>query len=228
MSERSRGTEAYAAASIISRRVQSTMRKSNDTLSTAEEFRARNRERRLKETAIQLWAQENSWWWNDFAEGKFLDDYLIDEYGEVSAEGSESIIHISKDGKYVIKAMSAIASDGDLVPLFQKIELHNQIFTNTPLEILGFGRTKDGSFRVMLQQPLVIGEKISSEEAEQALVDLLGVTNDHNNNSQTLFDGRIIVRDITNPQNRGNILKGSEGNYFVIDADIAFSKEALE
>lgn len=155
LSEGSRGSEAYAAASIIARRVQSSVQKSNGTISPVEEFRARNRERRLKENAIQQWAQENGWWWNDFAEGQFLDDYLVSEYDEKIAEGSESIVHLSKDGKHVIKAMSAIASDGDIIPLLQKIELHNQIFTNTPLDILGFGRTKDGNFRIIVQQPFI-------------------------------------------------------------------------
>ena len=69
LSERSRGSEAYAAASIIARRVQGSVQKSNGTVSPVEEFRARNRKRRLKENAIQQWAQENGWWWNDFAEG---------------------------------------------------------------------------------------------------------------------------------------------------------------
>lgn len=155
LSERSRGSEAYAAASIIARRVQGSVQKSNGTVSPVEEFRARNRERRLKENAIQQWAQENGWWWNDFAEGQFLDGYLVSEYDEKIAEGSESIVHLSKDGKHVIKAISAIASDGDIIPLLQKIELHNQIFTNTPLDILGFGRTKDGNFRVIVQQPFI-------------------------------------------------------------------------
>lgn len=177
LSERSRGAEAYAAASIIAERVQSSVQKSNGTFSAVEEFRAKNKERKLKENAVQQWAQENGWWWNDFAEGQFLDDYLVNEYDEAIAEGSESIVHLNKDGRYVIKAMSAIASDGDIVPLLQKIELHNQIFTNTSLEILGFGRTKDGNFRVIVQQSFVQGEKIPAEEAEQVLVNVLGATN---------------------------------------------------
>lgn len=57
---------------------------------------------------------------------------------------------------------------------------------------------------------------------------MLGVVNNTKDYSQTLFDGRVVLRDITNPQNRGNILKSPEGNYFVIDADIAFSDTAKE
>jgi hypothetical protein len=155
LSETSRGSEAYAAASIIIGRSQGSMQESNGTLSSIEEFTINNRRRRFAEKAVQQWAQENGWWWNDFAEGKTLNDYLTSEYGEMVAEGSESIVHISNDHRYVIKATSAIASDGDLGSLLQKIELHNQIFTATPLEILGFGRTTDGNFRVIVQQPFI-------------------------------------------------------------------------
>lgn len=145
----------------------------------------------------------------------------------MAAEGSEAYVYVSQDNKYVIKAMSAIASDGDIVPLLQKIELHNQIFPDTSLEILGFGKTMDGSFRVIVQQPFIQGDKISAQEAEKALIEQLGVTNNAEDYSQTLFNGMVVLRDITNPDNRGNILKDSDGNYFVIDADIAFNKDAF-
>ena len=222
LSEGSRGSEAYAAASIILGRSQGTMRESNVSESAFEEFTRKNKERRIKENALQHWAQKNGWWWNDFADGDFLDDYLTREYGEKIAEASESIVHLSKDGKYAIKATSAIASEGDLLPLIQRIELHNQIFTNTPLEIIGFGKTKDGNFRVILQQPFIVGEKISASEAVKALENL-GVKNNDKDYSQTIFDGKVTIKDVTNPQNRGNILKSAEGNYFVIDADITYS-----
>lgn len=225
LSETSRRSEAYAAASIIVGRSKGSVRRSNGTLSPLGEFTARNRERRLKERALQQWAQENGWWWNDYAQEGTLDDYLVSEYGEKIAEASESIVHRSKDGNYAIKATSAIASDGDLEALLQKIELYNQIFPTTPLEILGFGRTKDGSFRIILQQPFIKGKKISAKEAEEALKDQLGVKKGPVEHSQTLFDEKVILRDITNPENRGNILKSANGNYYVIDADIAFSEE---
>ena len=225
LSETSRRSEAYAAASIIARRVQGSVRQSDGTLSVLREFTTRTRERRLIERALQQWAQENGWWWNDYASESTLDNYLVSEYGEKKAEGSESFVYQSKDGNYVIKAMSAIASDGDIGELLQKIELYNQIFPDTSLEILGFGKTKDGNFRVILQQPLIKGETISAREAEEALKDQLGVKKGPVEHSQTLFDGKVILRDITNPENRGNILKSANGNYYVIDADIAFSEE---
>lgn len=226
LSETSRRSEAYAAASIIARRVQGSVRQSDGTLSVLREFTTRTRERRLIERALQQWAQENGWWWNDYASESTLDNYLVSEYGEKKAEGSESFVYQSKDGNYVIKAMSAIASDGDIGELLQKIELYNQIFPDTSLEILGFGKTKDGNFRVILQQPLIKGETISAREAEETLKDQLGVKKGPVEHSQTLFDGKVILRDITNPQNRGNILKSADGNYFVIDADIIFSEAA--
>ncbi len=225
LSETSRRSEAYAAASIIARRVQGSVRQSDGTLSVLREFTTRTRERRLIERALQQWAQENGWWWNDYASESTLDDYRVSEYGEKKAEGSESFVYQSKDGNYVIKAMSAIASDGDIGELLQKIELYNQIFPDTSLEILGFGKTKDGNFRVILQQPLIKGETISAREAVEALKTQLGTENNGEEHSQTLFGGKVILKDITNPQNRGNILKSANGNYYVIDADIAFSEE---
>ena len=55
--------------------------------------------------------------------------------------------------------------------------------------------------------------------------DQLGVKKGPVEHTQTLFDEKVILRDITNPENRGNILKSANGNYYVIDADIAFSEE---
>lgn len=76
LSKTSRISEAYAAASIIAGRVHSAMQKGNDSLSAVEQFRARNKERRLIENSIQKWARENGWWWNDFTNGEHLDHYL--------------------------------------------------------------------------------------------------------------------------------------------------------
>lgn len=39
-----------------------------------------------------------------------------------------------------------------------RISIHNALFPETELHVLGFGRLKDGAFQVIAEQPYIKGE----------------------------------------------------------------------
>ena len=231
MSAESRESEAYAGASIIARRSSETSRANRQLRGPFFDFTRRAEERKQIRRSLIPWAKEMGFWFNDYEDEKTgkpfktLEQFLENEYGKPAAIKSESIVYFSKDMKYVVKAMSAVASDGDFKQLLEKIELHNQIFPETAYELLGFGMTQDGELRCIVKQPFIEGEPVPAEMAEKFLVEHLKAKPTDEPFAHTIFDGKVQIKDITDPNNRGNILLGTDGHLYVIDADLKFTEE---
>ena len=62
--------------------------------------------------------------------------------------------------------VKAIGLDYFIQPILalDRITLHNAYFPETTLTVLGFGRTADGEFKIILEQPFIEGSHLSDEE----------------------------------------------------------------
>ena len=45
-----------------------------------------------------------------------------------------------------------------------RITLHNALFPETRLNVLGFGRTTEGDFQIIVQQPFIHGTSLTDDE----------------------------------------------------------------
>ena len=81
--------------------------------------------------------------------------------GEQIAEGGEAIVY--DHGATLVKA---IGLDYFIQPILalDRISLHNTYFPETALKVLGFGRTADGDFKIVAEQPFIEGTHMSDEE----------------------------------------------------------------
>ena len=117
--------------------------------STSKEVK-RNFESQLlikKEQAQQLslYATDNELWVADMpAEAFFL------------AEGGESKVYFTQDGKHVIKVNDA-GYYATWLEYFNSLVLHNLIFDQTPYTFLGFVIT-DNVLRAVVQQPFIVSD----------------------------------------------------------------------
>ena len=67
------------------------------------------------------------------------------------------------NGNTIIKR---IGLDYYVLPMLalDRITLHNALFPETRLNVLGFGRTIEGDFQIIVQQPFIHGTSLTDDE----------------------------------------------------------------
>ena len=222
---------------ILERFSQEELRKSNGILTQAETIIARgngstnsedsskNISTRTKEQEQQIesWAKEEGLWYNNYIEAKdgSLESVIEADGGKFSDKsGSETLVYWTKEG--VTKAIDASHYNGNLQGLLDKIVLHNSIFPETTYEVIGFGRDRGRTFRVIAKQKFIEGEEPTIENI-QNLADKLGLTKQggwyYTKDSKGIAD--------LNPKNIIKVPSTSdikEDTFFVIDCDIKFTQ----
>ncbi|MGN0226839.1 MAG: hypothetical protein ACI4AI_02090 [Paludibacteraceae bacterium] len=174
------------------------------------------RERECAETQanrIAQWAKTVGCWIDN------VDKSLPSLLGEQIAEGGEA--HVYYKGNTLVKS---IGLDYYILPVLalDRISLHNAYFPETRLNVLGFGRTSDGDFQVIVEQPHIQGEQMSDEEIQQ-FAERMGFEL-RNPRNWTYTTPEIYLSDLHDE----NVIKSVNGNVFVIDCDIRINTPELK
>ena len=223
---------------ILKRFSQGELRSSNGILTQAETILARGgnqtdqgntwyspERNKEQEQQIETWAKENGLWYNNYQESKdgSLESVIEADGGQLSDEsGSESMVFYTKDPYKdgLIKALDASHYNGSPEALIDKIILHNSMFPETTYKVFGFGRDRGGTFRIILKQQFIRGEKPSTEDILD-FIEKLGLEKKkgwyYTNDGKRLTDF-----------NYKNIIKALDGKtMLVIDCDVEFTPEYL-
>lgn len=167
----------------------------------------------IQEKRIEKWAKASNCWIND------VDQFLISRFGEKLSQGGEAQVY--DNGDTLIKA---IGLDYYIQPLLllDRISLHNAWFPETTLTVLGLGRTIEGNFIVIVEQPYIQGSKMTDRELLEFTTALgFKLINPRN---WTYATSEIYLSDIHDE----NVIKSANGNIFVIDCDIRINIPELK
>ncbi len=163
-------------------------------------------------TVIENFAKAVGCWVDD------VDKAFEQTFGEQLAEGGEA--HVYDNGNTIIKR---IGLDYYVLPelALDRITLHNTLFPETRLTVLGFGKTIEGDFQIIVQQPFIHGTFLTDEEI-RSYVESLGfkLINPRN---WTYATPSIYLSDMHDE----NLIKSPRGNIFVIDCDIRINTPDL-
>ena len=174
------------------------------------------RERECAETQatrIELWAKRVGCWMDD------VDTQLPSLLGEQVAEGGEA--HVYYKGNTLVKS---IGLDYYIYPVLalDRISLHNAYFPETRLIVIGFGRTSEGAFQIIVEQPHIQGEQMADDEIQQ-FAEQMGFQL-RNPRNWTYSTPEIYLSDLHDE----NVIKSANGNIFVIDCDIRLNTPDLK
>ena len=162
---------------------------------------------------IERWARTVGCW------TERIDDSLPKMLGDQIAEGGEAVVY--DHGATLVKA---IGLDYFIQPILalDRISLHNAYFPETTLTVLGFGRTADGEFKIIVEQPFIKGLHMSDEEIAEYMskmgFDLINPRN------WTYSTQEIYLSDMHDE----NVLRSSSGTVFVVDCDIRINTPQLK
>jgi hypothetical protein len=161
---------------------------------------------------IEAWAKSVGLWMDD------AESYLSSTLGTEIAEGGEAKVY--DHGATLIKS---IGLDYYILPILalDRISLHNAYFPETNLRVIGFGRDKDGFFKIIVEQPFIEGIQMADREIEQFMKNMgFDLINPKN---WTYATPDIYLSDMHDE----NVIKSKGGTVFVLDCDIRINTPEL-
>lgn len=162
---------------------------------------------------IEQWAKAVGCWIDD------VDSRLPALLGEQIAEGGEA--HVYYKGNTLVKS---IGLDYYILPILalDRISLHNAYFPETRLSVLGFGRTNQGDFQVIVEQPHIQGFSMEDDDI-RVFAENMGFEL-RNPRNWTYTTPEIYLSDLHDE----NVIRSANGNIFVIDCDIRINTPELK
>ena len=120
----------------------------------------------LGQSIVGSWATRDGCW-EDYADSAVRASGGMRADGERDVSGSEANVYLMPGGNFVEKVIN-ISHYGSLRSLLERISIHNSVFPETKMEVLGFGM-KDGAehyvdYSVIVRQPYVEGRRPTSDE----------------------------------------------------------------
>ena len=151
-------------------------------------------------------------------------DGIDERLGEEAGNGTEAIVWANPDNKSVIKAIS-YDMEGSIGNLIDKIVVHNTIFPETRIKVIGVSKLSDGTNTLVVEQPFVDydNSRTMSREEIVAFMETKGFTTTSTEEFPEFSNGRYTIADL----HEGNIGFTKGGNIAVIDffADIKRENE---
>ena len=134
--------------------------------------------------------------------------------GTFSDRGSENEVYASLDSRYVFKLNDFRYSDDNLIPFFERIHIHNQLFPDCAYEFIGLAENRDGKTCAVLRQPFIVAQREAVQQEIDEEMQRLGFHKEMDkgyftNNDYDIFDA------VPN-----NVLMGEDGHLYFIDTII--------
>ena len=165
---------------------------------------------RTRQAAVAAqWAQENG--------------CVIDMFGSFARErhlllfqsGNECENWIDTSTNLVYKMNMLVHVGGDILKLFKRIDLYNELFPATALHFVGFHLSGVANAYPVFSQPFVDGARFATEEEISLYMQTRGFS--PLNEDGVFANEHVVLRDIK-PKNV--LFLEDEGAVFVIDADV--------
>lgn len=188
----------------------------NQGVLSQENIDKRNQEDR---ESLEKFAKEQGKWADD------VDRKLEKKYGSRIGHGSEAWVY-RKDSNTVIKSRS-FTGYNTVSDALRSIELHNTLFPETAMKVVGFGNS-DEEFSVIIEQPFVEGAYASQEEIDSFVKERFNAEKDTSIIGDTSYKtAKYLLQDLK-PQNV--IVKIVDGNrqYNVVDGDFYDNPSAIK
>lgn len=142
----------------------------------------------LQERLIEQWARAANLWEDD------SEKILIETFGPKIAEGAEAKVYYRSGDTSVVKERASIYSTTQKA--LEAIALHNYLFPETTMRVIGFTRDSDHLFRIVLTQPYVSCKRLATKEEIDELAFSKGFRDNWNGEGVNYTSDRIALEDM--------------------------------
>lgn len=204
------GGRRNVQASFIARAVSCTDREESQSVGASGYTRTQE--------VIGSWAEKDGCW-HDYA-----DSHLIDSGAEFATSGSEANVY--SKGHFVYK-VNDYNHYGTMEKLLDRISIHNAIFPEAKLEVIGFGMKDESEdntgFSVILKQPLIQGDIINDpEKVYNCLIERNLLPLNASSWCFTSETKNIVLHDIHDQ----NMVQTPSGNVILFDCEALLNTDA--
>lgn len=141
-----------------------------------------------QEELVQQWAKAKGLWFSN------PEKLLTSVYGPMIAQGAEAKVYYKTGDTSVVKERTSIYST--LSKAYEAIVLHNALFPETPMSVIGFTRDSDELFRIILTQPYIGCKRLATKEEIDKMVAAKGFRDNYNGNGVNYIGDRLYLEDM--------------------------------
>ena len=148
------------------------------------------------------------------------DEYLKNLYGQHFAQGSESFVY-RIDKQLIVKTRSFVGYD-TIKQALTSIKIHNLLFPETALKIVGLGRSFD-EFTAILVQNNIEGSFATKEEIEQFVKERFNAGKDESIlGGNSYKNDKYLLQDLK-PKNVLVRYEDGAKRFYVVDGDFYYN-----
>ena len=141
-----------------------------------------------QEEVLQQWAEAKKLWVPE------SEQWIVSTFGPKIAQGAEAKVYYRTGDTSVIKERTSIyATFGKAL---EAIVLHNALFPETQMKVIGFTRDTEGLFRTILTQPYVSCKRLAAKAEIDELVGAKGFHDNADGNGVNYISGRLHLEDM--------------------------------
>ena len=141
-----------------------------------------------QERLVEQWATARGLWFPN------AQDDIESEYGPMLAQGAESMVYYKGGDTSVVKIRTSIYAT--LGRAMESIVLHNTLFRETPMTVIGFTRDRDGLFRTICTQPYIGCKQLATQQEIDYMVAQRGFCDNNNGRGINYIGDRLHLEDM--------------------------------
>ena len=141
-----------------------------------------------QENLVQQWAEAKHIWFSN------ADSEIQSEYGPMIAQGAEAKVYYREGDTSVIKMRASIYATLDRA--LESIVLHNALFPETAMKLIGFTRDSDGLLRSISTQPYIRCKRLATKYEIDHMVALKGFQNNQDGQGVNYIGERLHLEDM--------------------------------
>ncbi|MBQ9137724.1 MAG: hypothetical protein IJX65_03705 [Alistipes sp.] len=179
--------EAFIGAYLVCNYAQSSLTAGEDA-GTSKASPANWQIDELQEKLVEQWATAKGLWFTNA-----IPD-IESEYGPKIAQGAESMVYYKDGDTSVVKVRTSIYAT--LGRAMESIVLHNALFPETPMSVIGFTRDHDGLFRTICTQPYIGCKRLATKSEIDLMVGEKGFRDNGDGNGVNYIGERLLLEDM--------------------------------
>ena len=141
-----------------------------------------------QEQLIEQWAKAANLWVEN------SEQILTETFGPMIAQGAEAKVYYREGDTSVVKERASIYSTTQKA--LDAIVLHNYLFPETAMKVVGFTRDSDNLFRIILTQPYVNCLRLATKNEIDDMVATKGFKDNWNGQGVNYISERLALEDM--------------------------------
>ena len=141
-----------------------------------------------QERLLEEWARAKGLWFDN------SDRIIQKNFGSMIAQGAEAKVYYKEGDPSVVKERTSIYSTTQKA--LEAIALHNYLFPETAMKVIGFTRDSDTLLRIVLTQPYIRCQRLATKEEIDIMVTKKGFRDNWKGQGVNYISERLALEDM--------------------------------